>query len=279
MNGDGYLIARNIEVAAWTELFDSAPAGLRLRLGLSVSFMANAVVLSAAGIAHPLLNRAFIRATDRDALETVVAHYRRLGVQCFLIHRRHSNDNDSAVHQSAGLTVYRRRWVKLAGTPRRVSVPGPDELVIEHARKHNAAICGQIYCRGFDLPLSAAGVFAKALELPAWRVLVARAADGTVAGVGLLFVRQGVGYLAGGVTVPGFRGRGIQRALLARRITLATELGCRWITSETGEDAPGDPQHSLHNMRDLGLEIVGVTENLAAEETRWDHGVTGAAPA
>lgn len=55
--------------------------------------------------------------------------------------------------------------------------------------------------------------------------------DDAPIGVGLLFVRRKAGWLGGAFVVPGGRGRGAQRALIAARIELARELGCEVIGS------------------------------------------------
>jgi GNAT superfamily N-acetyltransferase len=273
---DRYRIARDTEAAAWVELFGSAPAPLARRLGMTVTRMSGAVALAAPAIEHPMLNRAFVSDSDQRTLEAVVAHYRGAGVERYLVHRR----RESVSEPGAGLTRYRRAWVKLMGPARRVPMPALDSLTIEPVGPGSAPACAELFCRGFDIPEAAAGLFAAATEHRRWHLLRVIDDAGVLAGVGYLYVRGQVGYLAGGVTDPRYRRRGVQSALLAARINTAADLGCRWVVSETGEDAPGDPQHSLHNMQRLGLEVVGVTENLVATEMQWNHGagrVVGAA--
>ena len=55
------------------------------------------------------------------------------------------------------------------------------------------------------------------------------------AGAGALYVHEGVGWLGFGATLPEFRGRGAQSAILAARIEDARRQGCREVTTETGE--------------------------------------------
>ena len=50
--------------------------------------------------------------------------------------------------------------------------------------------------------------------------------DGEPAACGSLEVADGVGWVGGAATVPAFRGRGLQAALLDHRLRLAEELGC-----------------------------------------------------
>lgn len=50
--------------------------------------------------------------------------------------------------------------------------------------------------------------------------------EGELVGTGVLAIHEGVALLAGASTVPAFRGRGAQTALLAARLTHAVELKC-----------------------------------------------------
>jgi GNAT superfamily N-acetyltransferase len=50
--------------------------------------------------------------------------------------------------------------------------------------------------------------------------------DGTAAGCGSVIAESGIGWLGGAATVPNFRRRGVQGALVRRRMTAAYESGC-----------------------------------------------------
>jgi GNAT superfamily N-acetyltransferase len=50
--------------------------------------------------------------------------------------------------------------------------------------------------------------------------------DGVAAGGGALLVADGIGYFFAASTLPAYRGRGVQTALLAARLALAAEAGC-----------------------------------------------------
>ena len=63
-----------------------------------------------------------------------------------------------------------------------------------------------------------------------------------------------VAYLAEACTIPSYRRRGVQRALIAGRLADATELGCRAVFSAVRY---GDP--SWANMRGRGLREANMT--------------------
>lgn len=86
---------------------------------------------------------------------------------------------------------------------------------------------------------------------PAFHCFLARV-DGQPAALGVLHVRGNVASMANGITLPEFRGRGLQRALLCRRVALARGLGCDLIVSQA------EPRGiSMRNQQRSGLSIAG----------------------
>ena len=268
----GYRVAREIELAAWVDLFSAAPSRLVL-----VERLGHAVALIAPQLDHPLLNRAFLEPQHPQDLAAVTARYAQLGVRRFLLHLPQAID-PSRFQGGSGLEPYRRNWVKLLGRPR-VLEPGPATVAAEPALAGDAAVCARLYCEGFDLPQPAAPLFAACVERPGWQVFVARGTGAEVIGVGYLFMRAGVAYLAGGTTRRSQRGRGVQTALLRARVAAAAQAGCRWVASETGEAVAGEPQHSQRNMQRAGLDVVGVTHNFAPRGCSWSAPGRAAEPA
>jgi len=261
-------IADSVEAAAWADLLTSAPATVRASLGLEVHTVgpATALVCRAGGI---LLNRVIGATSDPEELARVTALYKDRGVDRFFVHV-YTETLDAEAARFAGLERYPRAWVKLA----RARGPNPTvstDLTVEKARPDDLAAAGLIYARAFDLPDAFAPAIAALADRPKWHITVARA-GGEVASVGLLYVARGVGYLAGGATAPEHRQRGAQGAVMAERVRMAMDLGCRWMTTETGEAAPGDPQHSYRNMVRCGFQVVAVRHNYAPANTTWRHG-------
>ncbi len=66
-----------------------------------------------------------------------------------------------------------------------------------------------------------------------------------------LFVWRRTAYLAGAATVPEARGRGHQRALIARRLADAVELGCSRAVATAAADSP-----SVRNLERAGFAVV-----------------------
>jgi len=74
--------------------------------------------------------------------------------------------------------------------------------------------------------------------------------------VSQMSVRDGVGMLHFSGVLKAYRGRGIQRALIAQRIHDAAAAGCEWVTSTADESTPEQPGYSLHNLRTSGFDLL-----------------------
>jgi len=75
--------------------------------------------------------------------------------------------------------------------------------------------------------------------------------DGVPAGGGMMSMHQGVATLGGTGTLPEFRNKGVQRALLLARIAEATKAGCDLAMVATG---PGSG--SQRNVERVGFRVV-----------------------
>lgn len=84
-------------------------------------------------------------------------------------------------------------------------------------------------------------------DIPGWRLYLGEV-EGEPAGAAVLRVGDGVGLLATASTVPRFRGRGVQTALIARRLEDAAGAGCELVTS-----AAAAGSISLRNLARDGL--------------------------
>jgi GNAT superfamily N-acetyltransferase len=80
----------------------------------------------------------------------------------------------------------------------------------------------------------AANVFGRLIHLPEKAVAVVAIVDGKAVSGGRVDLDDGVDFagLYGGFTLPGFRGRGLYRATVAKRAELARERGYRWLYSD-----------------------------------------------
>lgn len=110
------------------------------------------------------------------------------------------------------------------------------------------------YVLGWGIPAAAAEQFKRNvrpwLGLPGWSLYLARV-DGRPVAAAILFIQDGVGYLADGATDPAFRGRGLHAALLRRRWRDASRAGVAFVCS--GADFLST---SHRNMERIGLRLL-----------------------
>lgn len=85
---------------------------------------------------------------------------------------------------------------------------------------------------------------------PAHRRYLARL-DGAIAGAGSLWIGDGIAQLSGAATLPTFRRRGVQTALLAARLRDARDAGCELATITT---QPGS--RSQRNAEQRGFSLL-----------------------
>ena len=84
---------------------------------------------------------------------------------------------------------------------------------------------------------------------PGWQLYLARA-DGRPAAAAILYVGDKVGYCADATTDPAFRGRGLQTALLARRIADAKDADVDFVCSGAEFQS-----QSHRNMERVGMRV------------------------
>jgi GNAT superfamily N-acetyltransferase len=93
-----------------------------------------------------------------------------------------------------------------------------------------------------------------------WQAWLALAGDEPAAAAALFADGDGA-YLGLAATLPEHRGEGAQAALIAARVRRARQLGCRWLTTETGERRPGHPAGSYRNILRAGFVEEFVVAN------------------
>lgn len=109
-------------------------------------------------------------------------------------------------------------------------VPPPPGVAVHRAAIADAAAWVRTSLTGFAPPgeapsLDRAPIFEAAFHNPAVEYFTATV-DGAVAGGGAFLVRGTTGYFFAASTIPAFRGRGAQGALIAARLVRARETGC-----------------------------------------------------
>lgn len=127
-------------------------------------------------------------------------------------------------------------------------------LRIRHPEAHEARLWAETVARGFitegELPQSLIDLMITSLHSAAGAFFLAEI-DGQAAGGGMLAMRDGVASLGGASTLPAFRNRGVQTALLRARLAFAARQGCEIVMVTT---LPGTT--SQRNVERQGCRVV-----------------------
>jgi len=103
------------------------------------------------------------------------------------------------------------------------------QVRVRHPESHEAQAWAETVARGFfpegDLPPGMVDLFITSLHSATGTFFLAEL-DGQIIGGAVLTMHEGVGSCGGASTLPAFRGRGAQTALLRARLRHAAEKGC-----------------------------------------------------
>jgi GNAT superfamily N-acetyltransferase len=242
------------EAGAYTDMFAAAPMDWDLR----VERFGPAIALVAPQLDTMLFNRVLGLGVAEPASEIhvmeAIALYQQAAVHHFGIQL-------SPMAQPRALTDWlpahhlRRadNWAKVYRAAEPIEIH--TDLRVESIGPVHAADFAQVACTAFGMPLMVQPWLGNLVGRENWHAYLAFDGELPVA-CGALFVQGEVGWLGVAGTLPPYRRRGAQGALMAQRIRDAARLGCRWVVTETGEDLPARPNPSFHNMLRTGFTLA-----------------------
>jgi hypothetical protein len=230
--------------ASWDAVAEAAPDGWLLMAPIADMLLFNRIV--GCGVSRP--------ATEAG-LRKQVGRLRQTGVKDFGVQLAPGAMPADIERWLAaeGLTA-RDRWTKVYREAGDIA-PANTELRIESAGPEHAEVVADVTTKGFGMPPPFKPWIAELVLRPGWRFYLAWSGDEAVA-AGALFVRDNVGWLGIGSTLPAARRRGAQGALMARRLIDGEGLGCKMFVTETGEETPERPNPSYRNMIRAGFTVA-----------------------
>jgi len=135
--------------------------------------------------------------------------------------------------------------------------PASTELRIGEIDPSQAEEWAKTVLEGFGMSgLDLEQIVARFGNLEGHHMYAAWDGDRMVAG-GALTIHKSVGYGSTAATLPQYRGKGAQSALIALGDRAAQEKGCQWSVTDTGMPADGDTSNpSYNNLRRSGFDIL-----------------------
>jgi hypothetical protein len=187
---------------------------------------------------------------DADEVDAIAAWYRGLGVRGWFELAPAAGFERLADALTRAGAAQIGRYARLCGP-----VPGPTSIPsgVRVEESPDPAVFADVLLRGHEVPEHARSTDGRAFEhghVPGWRFYLAYV-DDSPAGAAVLTVDDGVGFLANASTLPAFRRRGVQSALIARRLSDAAADGCELSSSGTELGSV-----SQRNLERAGLQIT-----------------------
>jgi GNAT superfamily N-acetyltransferase len=260
--------SEKVELDSLVDLHAAASPEIVRNLGLQAHMMGSAFVSVASKLPATaiLINRALGLGLgtpeSKKSIGDIIETYRQAGVERYFVqcHPDAEPDQIESWLTVAGLEKA-RAWQKFS-RGREAPPPYRTDLRMEEIGPEHGEAFGKIVCDAFDLGNAAVPWLATLPGRKHWHIFMTF--DGEEpAGVGTLFVKDGMGDIDMGATAPKFRGRGSQGAVIARRIECALDLGCKEMVTCTGVAVPGDPQHSYANILRAGFRKTYIRDNYA----------------
>jgi hypothetical protein len=130
--------------------------------------------------------------------------------------------------------------------------PASDRLTIDRVAASERETFARVLNVGYDLPPDHVRgyIFASTLGLPGWTHYLV-SFDGTPGSASVLYTTEGVADLFVATTVPEYRGRGAQTALIRQRLLDGLAAGCDIATSQTVIDNASPRNMARHGFQTL----------------------------
>jgi hypothetical protein len=243
------------EGAACADLFRGAPDSFEMHLDECDEYVA----LVAPQIDILLFNRVIGLGLRTDAtqelVESLAERYRAAGLKSYGF-QLSPNARPRELVSWIEKTGLRKNdsWSKMYRDASPLD-PVRTDLRIQQIDSEHADVFGVTACQGFGIPIARSALLTGTIGAPGWMHYIAWDGD-TPAAIAAMRVEGNVGWLGIAATLPAFRNRGAQGALMSRRILDGIDAGCEWLVTETGTETPARPNPSYHNMIRTGFKLA-----------------------
>jgi GNAT superfamily N-acetyltransferase len=264
MSRDAELIRLELDnQIAGGRAFVAAGPEMSARYGTAFDTVAGLAAPTCAAWDYPLFNRVIgadiLGPLDERGIEAVVRHFTsKARVPCVEVYPGLTSPELLAALARAGFTDSGHGFQShVLETDRAIDVALPG-IAVRRIAPAEYTHLGELVCDGFDMRDDRVlGPFFVDLTVASLELLGANgagfiaSADGEDAGTGQLVLTERVAGCYSGSVIEKFRGRGIQKAIIAARIREGLARGKRIFISQTDPDSP-----SGHNLRDVGFRTL-----------------------
>lgn len=254
----------SIELAAWSDFHKAVSPETASAYGIDAVFSNGACSAVASKIDILAFNRIIglgigNQATE-EQLDELIAPYRRQGVNRFFVQICPTAVPGSIPQwlKARGFRHY-NNWVKLYRDVKPCP-PVETDLHIRLIGRDEAGDFARILASSFGWSATLEPWVAGSVGRPGWHHYMAYDGDTPVA-TAAIFIDGENGWIDFTSTLPEYRGRGAQGALVERRIADAAALGCKRLVVETAEETPERSAPSYRNMKRFGFQTAYLRPN------------------
>ena len=253
-------VAREIEAheaIAWAACVEAAAAAEGNPLEATVDVVSGVRAPALGAIDAALFNRVIglgvAAPADDGVLDAVVASYAARNQTRFTVEVTPSSEPADLRERLAarGLVDSGYRQAKAWQVPEGYEGEGMD--LVEQLDVDDADEFAQVNMLAWEVPAFLAVWFGATLFADGFRHFGVRE-GGRLVSVGAMYASDGMAWLGFGATLAEHRGRGMQKAVLARRIHEAAALGCHLVHTETEAHTVEVRNPSLANMVATGFD-------------------------
>ena len=249
-----------IEVQAFLDLFRLAPQAMIDDDHLAFASFGKGCVVSLPFAPAIGLNRA-LGMTGTANLQAAFQWFSgRGGKRHFQISEQTATRDELRWISNRHLQKMDGSWTKLsrAAPPTPVNWNGPVE--VRQAGRHEAELFGMLMCQGFVFPRKLAPFWSAIVGKRGWSCHIAYL-DNTPVGSAIMYVADCYAWLGGGTTIPEFRNRGVQTALIRDRLNVGAEQGVMEFVVETATPELGAIRTSYDNLIKTGFKPSYTRQN------------------
>lgn len=239
--------------SAWVGLLAAQPGD---PFGAEVRAFGPLTAIAAARVGHVIFSRVFeMTDADRDQLDPILDFYAARGASPLFDLSPYavaSMPPEGGLLDALGTRGFRQRGFHqmMVGIPSENLPLIPDSIAIRPVET-DAEVNALAHIYGQIRGAGDADAIRPLVGAPEFHCLLAYVDDQPV-GLGVAHVRNGATSMANGMTLPAYRGRGVQTALLAARVRLALDAGCDLLVSQCQAGSP-----SQRNQQRVGLRVAG----------------------
>lgn len=250
----------------WNSYYINASQELSNRLGIHIKSIngADCYALSKADILA--FNRVICIGTNNEEvtikhIDEIKQFYKSAGSNRFFIQVSPVNSQKDIINMlEANGFRHHNNWAKFYKKLDQKFDISENSLTIRKVEKHETSVFNNIISDVFEFENDAGELFTAPLCKPEWTHYFAMDSNKAISAASI-FIKNKFASLAIAGTLPEYRGKGAQSALIATRINKAIDMGCEYIVVETAEDTLENPSPSFRNMKRIGFELAYIRPN------------------